>query len=85
MRVSKPLIAGEDRKLALIAPRLIAIMLARLRMNISECIDGYERLGPLVFGGHPFLVRNLQPLIPRRPLYIELGKGREIVIIVRSK
>ena len=40
-------------------------MLARLRMNISECIDEYENLGDAVFGRPQFLARNLQPLIPR--------------------
>ncbi|MCJ1344795.1 hypothetical protein MMC31_002998 [Peltigera leucophlebia] len=56
---------GEDRKLALIASRLIAIMLARLRMTISECIDEYEHLGATVFWRPQFFARNLQPLIPR--------------------
>lgn len=58
-------VTSEDQELALIAPRLIAIMLARLRMTISECIDEYENLGAAVFGRPQFLARNLQPLIPR--------------------
>ena len=30
--------------------RLIAIMLGRLRMNVSDCITEYETLGKKVFG-----------------------------------
>lgn len=58
-------IPSGDRKLALTSPRLIAIMLARLRMNINECINEYKHLGAAVFGQPRFFTRNLQPLIPR--------------------
>ncbi|MCJ1345701.1 hypothetical protein MMC31_003910 [Peltigera leucophlebia] len=43
---------------------IIAIMLARLRMNISECIDKYKPLGAAVIGRPQSFTRNLEPLIP---------------------
>lgn len=58
-------VIGKGHELALIALRLIAIMLARLRMTISECIDEYEHLGATVFGRPQFFARRLQHLIPR--------------------
>lgn len=53
------LVTSKDGKLALIAPRLIAIMLARLRMTISECIDEYGLLSAAVFGRRQFFTRIL--------------------------
>lgn len=58
-------INSAEQKLVLTAPSLIAIMLGRLRMNISECIDEYEHLGAAIVGRPRFLTRNLQLLIPR--------------------